>query len=226
MRIYDLTLETNDLGPPYEFYVGDLALPVVRRSPDMLALQIGATKLQFRRGPNRPFYHFAINVHPARFERARATLAAVTQLLHDSDGQEVFDFRSWTARACYCNDPSGNIVELIARNDLSSRPVPAGPGWISVSEIGLVTGDVPAFTSRLTRELGLAVYRESAGETFAALGDAEGLFILAQTGRVWYPETGKVSAPTPVTCEVEINGARWRVHGPPYQFSPITPAAT
>ncbi len=226
MRIYDLTLETNDLGPPYEFYAGDLALPVVRRSPDMLALQIGATKLQFRRGPNRPFYHFAINVHPVRFERARATLAAVTQLLHDSDGQEVFDFRSWNARACYCYDTSGNIVELIARNDLSSRPVPAGPGWISVSEIGLVTGDVPAFTSRLMRELGLPVYRESAGETFAALGDTEGLFILAQTGRIWYPETGKAAAPTPVACEVEINGARWRVQGPPYQFSPIAPAAT
>jgi catechol-2,3-dioxygenase len=226
MRIDELTLDASDLAPLYEFYAGDLGLPVVRRSPDLLALRVGATQLQFRRAAGKPFYHFAFNVHPSRFERARATLAALTPLLHDSDGEEIFDFRSWNARASYFYDPLGNIVELIARRDLSHMPVPPDPGWMSASEIGLVTDDVPALTARIGREIGLPVYRESAGESFAALGDAEGLLILVQRGRVWYPETGKAAVNAALSMELQHGDARWQVKGPPYQFARlVTPAA-
>src|SRR5512143_1114942 len=122
MKIDGLTLDAGDLARLYEFYGGDLGLPVVRRGAELLALQVGATQLRFKRGQGRPFYHFAFNVHPSRFERARAALAAITPLLHDSDGEEVFAFRSWNARASYFYDPAGNIVELIACRDLSSMP--------------------------------------------------------------------------------------------------------
>ena len=188
-----------------------------------MTLQAGETALTFRRGEAGAVYHFAFNVHPTRFERARAAMAAITPLLHDGDGQEVFDFRSWNARACYFYDPAGNIVELIARSDLSAAPVPRDPGFMSVSEIGLVADDVPALTARITRDLVLPIYRESAGDTFAAIGDEEGLLILAQRGRIWYPETGKASVPAPLACEVQIGSAKWQMQGPPYQFSRITP---
>jgi hypothetical protein len=92
---------------------------------------------------------------------------------------------------------------------------------MSVSEIGLVTEDVPALTLRITRELGLPGYRDSAGDTFAALGDEEGLLILAQSGRIWYPETGKASVPATLACELQVGGTSWKVLGPPYQFSPV-----
>ncbi len=219
MKIISLTLEAADLSGLHEFYAGDLALPVLRRNAEALSLQAGSTQLTFRRGPRGSVYHFAFNVHPSRFERVRAGFAAITPLLHDADGEEIFEFRSWNARACYFYDPAGNVVELIARRDLSDRPAPPPPGLMSVSEVGLTTDDVPALTARLERELGLPVYRDSAGDTFAALGDPEGLLILAQRGRTWYPDTGKAAVPAPVTCVVESGGARWQVQGPPYQFA-------
>lgn len=219
MRIKALTLEAANLRPLYEFYAGDLAFPLVRRTADALALQVGSTSLTFRRADTAASYHFAFNVHPSRFERARAAFAAITPLIHGVDNQEIFDFRSWDARACYFYDPAGNIVEIIARRELSAVAVPPDPALLSISEIGLVADDVPALAARITRELGAAVYRESLGETFAALGDAEGLLILAQRGRIWYPDTGKAAAPAPLACGVDAGGTTWQIDGPPYRFT-------
>jgi catechol-2,3-dioxygenase len=221
MKIVSLTLVAADLRPIYEFYAGDLAMQVIKRNAELVSVQIGESVLTFRRGDTRHFYHFAINTHPTRFERARAALAALTPLLHDADGQEVFEFRSWNARACYFYDPAGNIVELIARRDLTAMPVPADPGFTSVSEIGLVAEDIPALAARITRELGVPVYRDSAGDTFAALGDEEGLLILAQRGRIWYPDTGKAAVPAPVGCELQAGDDKWNLQGPPYGFSRV-----
>lgn len=221
MRIDELTLDASDLALLYEFYAGDLGLRVVRRQPASLVLQVGATRLGFRRASGRPVYHFAFNVHPARFERARAALAAVTPLVHDADGEEVFDFRSWNARACYAFDPAGNVLELIGRRDLATRPMDEEAAWMSVSEIGLTTDDVPALAARIGREAGIPVYRESAGESFAALGDAEGLLILAQRGRTWYPTSGTAAVAAPLTAALTMGDERWLLQGPPYQFARV-----
>jgi catechol 2,3-dioxygenase-like lactoylglutathione lyase family enzyme len=225
MKIVSLTLTAPDVRPLFEFYAGDLGMPLVKRSGDALTLRFGATALAFRCEPSAGFYHFALNVHPLRFERARAATAAVTPLLHDGDGQEVFDFRSWDARACYFYDPAGNIVELIARRALTARPIPPEPGFMSISEIGLVTDDVPALTARIGREMDLPVYRDSAGDTFAALGDEDGLLILSQRGRIWYPDTGKTAAPAALDFVLQTEDGSWRIQGPPYQFSRPAAAA-
>jgi catechol-2,3-dioxygenase len=199
-------------------------LPVVRRSTTELSLQAGASRLVFRRAePNgaHPFYHFAFNVHPERFERARAMMAAITPLIHDQSGREVINFRSWDATACYFSDPLNNVGELIARRDLRGEAIPADPGILSVGEIGLVTGDVPALAKRLRNELGVDVYRESSGEEFAALGDEQGLLILVRQGREWYPDTGRAAIPAKLSLLVESpGGRRWRLDSPSYLAQP------
>jgi catechol-2,3-dioxygenase len=222
MRLLEITLDATDLHAAYSFYGGDLGLAVVRRTPTTLTLQVGASRLTFRKVDDAgaaPFYHFAFNIHPARFERARATMAAITPLVHDHEGREVFDFRSWDATACYFIDPLGNVGELIARRDLRAEPAPVEPGILSVGEIGLVTGDVRSLTKRLSREVGLSVYRDSAGEDFAALGDEHGLLILARKGRPWYPDTGKPATSAALTVVVEaLNGNSYVLSAP--DFSP------
>lgn len=220
MRLLEITLDATDLHAAYSFYAGDLGLPVVRRTSDALTLQAGASRLIFRKAHSTgaaPFYHFAFNIHPARFERARAAMAAITPLVHDHDGREVFDFRSWDATACYFIDPLGNVGELIARRDLRGEPVPSEPGILSIGEIGLVTGDVPALTKRLSRELSVDVYRDSAGAEFAALGDQHGLLILVWQGRVWYPDTGKLAAVANLSLLVQTaDDMRWRLDSPAF----------
>ena len=220
MRLLEITLDAADLAAAYGFYAGDLGLPVSRRTADSLTLQAGASRLTFRRGEASgaaPFYHFAFNIHPARFERARASVAAVTTLIHDLDGREVFDFRSWDATACYFLDPLGNVGELIARRQLRSEAAPADPGILSVGEIGLVTGDVPGLTKRLVAELGANVYRDSAGEDFAALGNEHGLLILVSQGRTWYPDTGRAAIVASLAVLLEAgDGQRWRIEAPAF----------
>lgn len=224
MRLLEVTLDATELSAAYGFYAGDLGLPVVRHLADALILQAGASRLTFRKAASTTqaaFYHFALNVHPTRFQRARAAMAAITPLLNDRDGRDVFDSRSWDATICYFADPLGNIGELTARHDLRTEPVPPGLGILSIGEIGLVTGDVPGLTKRLCRELSVEVYRESAGDEFAALGDEHGLLILAQQGRVWYPDTGKraVAAPLEVLLEAG-DGRRFRIAAPEFSVQP------
>jgi catechol-2,3-dioxygenase len=224
MRLLEIHLAAVDLTAAYSFYAGDLGLPVIRQTPAALTLQAGASRLIFRKADANgaaPSYHFAFNIHPARFERARAMMAAITPLVHDHDGRDVFDFRSWDATACYFIDPLGNVGELIARRDLRSERALTEPGILSIGEIGLVTGDVPAMTRRLSRELNIDVYRDSAGAEFAALGDENGLLIITPPGRVWYPDTGKRAVTASLDILLEAgDGHKWRLEVPAFSVRP------
>lgn len=56
------------------------------------------------------------------------------------------------------------------------------------------------------------------GETFTALGDAQGLLIVVQRGREWYPSTGLAAAPAPLQLTLTLDdGTRHRIAGPPYR---------
>ena len=95
------------------------------------------------------------------------------------DVGEEHDFSSWGgARAVYFRDPEENVVELIARPD--ARPE------LALAEVGLPVDDVPAAVEALREGLGIEPYREG-NETFAPLGDDDGLLIVVRVGRGWFP---------------------------------------
>lgn len=105
------------------------------------------------------------------------------------------DFSSWGgARAVYFRDPEENVGELIAR--------PSTHAELSLAEVGLAVDDVPAAVATLA-ELGLAPYRE-ADESFAPVGDADGLLIVVRVGRGWFP-VGVPAGDSPI--EVIVAGA-------------------
>lgn len=110
---------------------------------------------------------------------------------------EEYDFSDWGgARAVYFRDPEQNVVELIARPQ--ARPE------LSLAEVGLPVEDVGAAVDVLEREFGLALY-DGGRETFAAVGDDDGLLIVVSTGRAWFPDD--VPAGT-ARVEVTVAGAR------------------
>jgi hypothetical protein len=112
------------------------------------------------------------------------------------DVTEEHDFSSWGgARAVYFRDPEENVGELIAR--------PRARAELALAEVGLPVEDVPGAVSTLQRELGLPLYDE-AGDSFAPLGDDEGLLIVVRIGRGWFP----VGVPAGDSAiEVTIEGA-------------------
>jgi len=125
---------------------------------------------------------------------------------------EEHDFSSWGgARAVYFRDPEDNVVELIARPQ--ARPE------LALAEVGLPVDDVAVAADALERELGLRPYRDT-DESFAPLGDDDGLLIVVRVGRGWFPvgvPSGK--APVEVTVagvragELELPGSRHRIKG-------------
>jgi len=113
------------------------------------------------------------------------------------DVTEEYDFSSWGgARAVYFRDPEENVVELIAR--------PQARDELTLAEVGLPVEDVPNAVETLQREVGLPLYDE-AGDTFAPLGDDDGLLIVVRVGRDWFP-VGVPAGDSPI--EITIEDAR------------------
>jgi catechol 2,3-dioxygenase-like lactoylglutathione lyase family enzyme len=128
------------------------------------------------------------------------------------DVGEEHDFSSWGgARAVYFRDPEDNVVELIARPQ--ARPE------LALAEVGLPVDDVAAAVAALERELGLRPYRDG-DDSFAPLGDDDGLLIVVRVGRGWFP-VGVPSGDAPIEVtvadvragELELPGSRHRVTG-------------
>ena len=158
------------------------------QTPESFTVKAGSTALQFRAAESKP-YHFAFNVPENKLNEAKAWLSERVKLL-EGDGQDQFFSESWNAEQVYFLDMDGNILEFIARHELSdARADPFSSQHIlNVSEIGYVVSDVLRTVSNLG-ELGLGPYRKP-GERFAAVGDAHGLLIVAEIGRPWFPTGG------------------------------------
>lgn len=151
---------------------------------------VGVTRLTFVGGATgAPTYHVAFNIPRNLLSAAKVWLVGRAALL-TLDGADEFDSPSWNARQVYFLDPAGNILEFIARQNLRDDGVgPFDAGAIlNVSEIGLPTDDVTATVARLVGEHGFAPFRERS-ETFAPVGDEEGLLIVVRRGRPWFPTT-------------------------------------
>ncbi len=115
------------------------------------------------------------------------------------DATREYDFADWGgARAVYFRDPAGNVAELIA------RPTPQPE--LTLAEVGLPVKDVGAAVGALERQLGLALY-DGDRETFAAVGDDDGLLIVVREGRNWFPLDVPTSAsPVSVTISSAVTG--------------------
>ncbi len=113
----------------------------------------------------------------------------------------VIRFEAWNAESVYFADPAGNILEFIAHHPLrNGRPGPFSPeDLLSVSEIGLVVPDTKDALDRLA-EIDLAPFKPPY-DSFAAVGDAYGLFIVVTPGRVWLPTEDVRSVTHPAEVE-------------------------
>lgn len=189
MKILELELLSDNLIQTEAFYKRVLRLqPYLKQDNRRLYYQIGFTRLIFSKSEDvKPVYHFAIDVPNNRFTEA---LQAVKPNILPVQGNDVADFTNWDARSFYFYDNNGNIVELITRyaNRSYDNAAFSAASYISISEIGLVTPKVPAFADLLTFKFGVPdFHRQPRSEKFTVLGDDDGLFIIAESGREWFP---------------------------------------
>ena len=208
MHIRELHLHADDLHALDRFYASTLGLAKVASEPSAVAYQIGRSRLMFAHAAGfAGRYHIAFDVPNNQFDEAQAWLRARVSLVAANDGASVFHSAGWNADMCYFLDPAGNILELIARHTAStaSHEPFSSASLLAISEIGLASSSVPTTVAWLRATLGLEPYGEQS-PTFAPVGDDAGLFIVVQTGRQWYPDTGVLAAPLPT--QIVIAGAR------------------
>ena len=229
MKLEEVRLYSRDLSAQRHFYCGVLGLPETGNAADTLMLALGSSRLVFKQAPAgwNGYYHFAFNIPNNQLAKAKTWVAARTTLLVDNIGADQFHSDNWDADQFYFLDPAGNILEFIARRSLANSTNAAAfssGDILSVSEIGLAADDVPTTVRMLCAQLGVEVYANSFSDTFAAVGDAEGLLIIVKRERIWFPYTGLPAVLAPLELQVVVNDRRRQITGPPYLVSALAPA--
>ena len=209
MDIFELQLQTANLEETKQFYHTRLSMPLLSSDDNEIKLSAGISTLVFTRSTlGQPFYHFAFNIPPNKFEEAFEWASSTVSLIPVVNGNPVADFRNWNAKAFYFFDNNSNIVEFIARFDLpdhSDKPFD-GASVVSISEVGLVGNSAKVYSEQLMADYGLSYFsRQAPADDFVALGDDKGLFIVVNSHRNWYP-TQKKSEKHPAIIKTAING--------------------
>lgn len=219
MQIDRLELQTWDLKEQALFYGETLELDTRIIAGKQLVIRAGATELVFTQADENQHvqYHFAFNIPENQFETAKKWIAMRADLLADEEGNTTIDFGNWNAHSLYFKDAAGNILEFIARHDLKNAREEFG--ILSVSEIGLATEYVPLLVKSLQEKTGLLPYnKDESAESFTAVGNADGLFILVKQGRIWYPDSGVPAQLLPVRVHFRVDETKMVLSGVPYQI--------
>jgi catechol 2,3-dioxygenase-like lactoylglutathione lyase family enzyme len=191
MRITHLELLAVDLDEIERFYGSVLELPL-SRAPESATVTIGWSTVVFRAGDARPgAIHVALTIPRNQFAEAKEWLASRVDIL-SSDGADEFPLERepWRSRSLYFRGPDGIDLELITRDNLANDAAEpfSGSSLLNVSEVGRAVPDIPGEVERLRRDLGIEPFGDWVDQ-FAPVGDQEGLFILVNEGRVWFPTT-------------------------------------
>jgi len=119
------------------------------------------------------------------------------------DEVEVFEGPpGWDSQSVYFDGPEGQVLELIERRG-RERDSASELTLLSVSEVGVAVPDVAAAIAALGAA-GLDVYQGPYPADFAAVGDAEGMLILAAPGRAWLPTSDRRAGASRVRVVAEV----------------------
>lgn len=211
MIVKHLKIYTPHLTAQKEFYSSVLGLSAISDSKSSTRFQIGRSTLEFERANQSTPYHFAINIPSNKEEEALEWLKTRVDILKDGQS-EIVDFKSWNARAIYFYDKDKNIVELIARKNLSnlSHQTFDHDSFLEISEVGLATADIKQVYQILHDEFGLEIY-DGGFQKFCAIGSENGLFICVNKNtKSWFPADDKVH-PSEFEIEFEEKGRSFEV---------------
>lgn len=191
MQIKELTLLTDDIQETTNFYKKVLGFTVLEEKDASVTFSVGQTKLIFHQtDTQKPNYHFAFNIPSNQIAEALDWIKEKVPVLDVIPNEKIADFKNWEAKAFYFLDNSGNVVEFIARFALNveSNTEFSGQSIFSVSEIGLVTGNVLQTCDDLIKRFNVNYFfRQEPSPGFSVLGNDEGLFIVVPENRPWYP---------------------------------------
>ena len=217
MRIREIIISVNQIPLVKEFYNAKLKFDISSESESYVSFNAGSSILTFteNNGHDNPFYHFAFNIPKNKINEAFNLIKHKTEIINN----EIYSFGSWNADFFYFRDPAGNIVEFIARHNLKNEAEEEfNTGRVEcISEIGIVCKDVLATAKELNEKLNIPYWKNRSSE-FTTLGDEDGLLILVNEKRNWFP-TEIPSGLFPLTVKLGDNsGSKFEIQDLPYKF--------
>ncbi|CAG9622677.1 VOC family protein [Sutcliffiella rhizosphaerae] len=209
MQILRLEIYVSEFNKTINFYRKTLGLSILSETEEKVSFQVGNSILTFvREEKNHNYYHFAFNIPPNLFRRAKNWMKQRTSLLKEDLADEI-DFSHSKAKAFYVEDPAGNIVEFITRNETteSSSDEYFEPKHIlEISEIGISTDNIKQYENMLlSMKIPLRhnekIYYENYLNFFGEYSDGA-FIIIGPLGRKWI-FSEKVGKHCPVIIETD-----------------------
>ncbi len=219
VHITSVELAVTDPATTADWYADVLGLPgaegSVAAGDGVAAVTVGSSVLRLTTAhqPPRGHHHLAFTIPADSIHAAHAWLVQRVEVMTVDGSDIVAGSPEWDSESVYFPGPDGSILELIARHrsppaerdTATHTPVPFTPGsLLSISEVGIPVADVPATVEELGSVLGLTPFDEP-GQWFAAVGDDDGLLIVVQSARTWFPTTDDLPDDGPL--DVRLSGA-------------------
>lgn len=210
MKLAHIQIETNNIEQTIAFYQDILELPIIEKDSDSVSVQAGNSVLEFVENTQfKSIYHFAFNIPENKLDEAIEWCKNKVVLILIKDQNVITNFENWNANAVYFYDNNGNLLEFIARHDLNNAQTEkfSSKAILNISEIGIVNENPLELGKELIAQHDLEFFsKNDNSELFAAVGDDEGLLIMVQPNRNWYP-TQTPSESNKTEVRIENNGA-------------------
>ena len=208
MKLQQLQLQTNNLKNTARFYQEILGLSIIENGSESISILAGNSILKFIENKNfNSIYHFAFNIPNNKLEEAIAWIKNKVDLLVIEDKNVIARFENWNANAVYFYDNNGNLLEFIARHDLDNNQFTSfdSKSILNISEIGIVNETPLKLANQLIEKHGLEFFAKNPNsDLFSAVGNDEGLLIIVQPNRNWYP-TQIPAVSNKTTVQIENN---------------------
>lgn len=210
MKLAHIQIQTNNIEQTTAFYQDILELPIIEKDSNSVSVQAGNSVLEFVENLQfKSIYHFAFNIPENKLEEAIEWCKNKFGLILIKDQNVITNFENWNAHAVYFYDNNGNLLEFIARHDLNNAQSEkfSSKAILNISEIGIVNENPLELGKELIAKHNLEFFsKNDNSELFAAVGDDEGLLIMVQPNRNWYP-TQTPSESNKTEVRIENNGA-------------------
>lgn len=204
MKIREVTISTTDLDAAADFYRNTLRLPVAT-APDRVTVDIGFSKLVLTRdAPFQGVHHLAFGISPDDFDLARKWLRRQVEPIVVNGSDAIDGPPGWDSRSVYFRGPDDIVLELIARQADADAPASTGdaPGLLSISEVGIGVPDVEQAIGELGESFGLQPFTPRL-PSFTPVGDHDGLLILVDRERIWFPTQDDLAADAAVAVRID-----------------------
>lgn len=204
VNIKELTLRVDNIhyNSNRIFWTEVLGFPLLDQTSGSYTIGIGESKLTFRpkNTTNAPIYSFSISIPQNQVEKALDWLKneggkypdgptePVTIIKDEITGAEIINKPLYNANSVFFNDAAGNVIELIARNNIDNAIEGdfSRESFLKISEAPIVTKQVRECEELLDEEFGLKAFpRTTSG--YRPVGGSDGVLLLVIPGRPWIP---------------------------------------